>query len=487
MIPLSEIPIQPADPASAVGKWLLSHFENVDPAGFSPGAAPGFGLQMVPQATTFNGILSSAANNYLNPDEAYQDSLDNTELMLKDLGIANALEARKRMVALLPVDVEPEDSTDPHQRAVAAFLLKCLNRIPLFTHYRYWLQDAIWTGRAGIQNRYAWVDVGKFRVCLPKPRHHDDNGWKPINGDKFLFRNDLADTERGQYADQCGIRVMRARLPERLQDRVEATTEGDAIFLKPWERDRIIIHKHDIQDADFNRPQWAGRLHGVGLRNHIYREWWMKQECLAFLLLYLERSAGGTEIYTYPDGDADALAKMKQAAKEKQRNNVLFFPRPVGDDAALYDYNVVENGITGLDAIKDLIQGYFNPRMTQRILGQTLTTEAQATGLGSGVADAHLDTLQHIINFDARCQEETLTSQLLWPIQMWSLPETCGQKYRVRLQTDDDDAKARLESIQAAFSMGCRVAEAEVLQVAGLRTPKATDRILGGGGGGMPQ
>jgi phage gp29-like protein len=42
-----------------------------------------------------------------------------------------------------------------------------------------------------------------------------------------------------------------------------------------------------------------------------------------------------------------------------------------------------------------------------------LSSESAATGLGSGVANLHLDTLLQILKSDATNLEETLTSDLL--------------------------------------------------------------------------
>jgi len=461
------------------GAWLKANMQG-DPAAHSPGAAPNFGESALPQAITFSSLLTSSSRAMLNPDEAYQHSYENTFLMLKDLGILMALEARKRMVALLSWEIEPEDQKDPVQRSIAKYLTQCVSRVKRFTTYRFNLQDALWTGRTAIQHRYAYEDVCGQQRIIPKPRCHDDYGWKPINGDKLVFRHDDADYRPGQYANQCGIRVMGQRVPERLRNRLEPTFDGQCIFLKPWERDTLIIHKHNIEDPDFHKAEWAGRVHGVGIRSQIYWEWWLKQEALAFLMQYLERSAGGTEIYTYPMNDDDALQAVQKCAKEKSANgkNVIFFPRPLGEDASMYDYNVVENGIAGMDTIKDLVDQYFGTRIKLVILGQPLTSEAHGTGLGSGVADAHLDTLQQIINFDARAQEETISDELVLPIQRYNIPETLRYRMKFKLKTDDDDAKARLESIQSAFQMGARISEKEVLNVIGLSLPKAGDRIL---------
>ena len=129
-------------------------------------------------------------------------------------------------------------------------------------------------------------------------------------------------------------------------------------------------------------------MHGIGIRSKIYWEWFLKQEAFAFLMQYLERSAGGIEVWTYPMGDPKALAATQAAAKEKMANgrNIVFFPKPMGDDSESYKFEVIEPGAMGLDIMQNIIENYFGGRLKRYILGQELSTEAKATGMGSGVA-----------------------------------------------------------------------------------------------------
>lgn len=50
------------------------------------------------------------------------------------------------------------------------------------------------------------------------------------------------------------------------------------------------------------------------------------------------------------------------------------------------------------------------------VLGQTLSTEARSTGLGSGVADLHAQVREDIRDADARQLAATLTRDLVWPV-----------------------------------------------------------------------
>jgi hypothetical protein len=193
-------------------------------------------------------------------------------------------------------------------------------------------------------------------------------------------------------------------------------------------------------------------------------------------------------------GDPKALEATKKAAMEKMANgrNIVFFPKPMGDDSDAYKFEVIEPGAMGLDIMQGIIENYFGGRLKRYILGQELSTEAKATGMGSGVAEAHMDTLSQIVNFDARNLEETLTHELVRYIQQLNFPETLGWHMRMSLKTEDDKTQERMEALNSAYQMGARIAESEVFKTLGLSAPTSGEKILSmqsqqpGGMPGMP-
>lgn len=476
-------------PGEIARKYINEYMTvRTDPASKAPGSAPMYGQDAVPHILTFQSLVGTFSRAYLNPDEAIRDSIENAHLMRKDVGILECVENRQRLTALLDWEILPEDDSNPYQVALAREMKRIIDRIPRFTNYKFWLMDAIWTGRSGIQHRYGYDLVNGRMRCFPKPVNRDYIGWLPINGDKILYRYDdgSRQVDRGRqdaYPHQMGLKVsttfhQHERIGQHL--RIEPVGDGLATFLQPWERDTFVVHKHFIEDADFHYAWFAGSIHGVGIRSRIYWEWFLKQEAFAFLMQYLERSAGGIEVWTYPAGDDHALAKCQQAASEKMANgrNMVFFPRPLGEDGPMYDFQVIEPGAVGLDIIQNIVERYFGGRIKRYILGQELSTESHATGLGSGVADAHMDTLAQVVQFDARNLEETLTYELLRYLQKINFPETMEWHLRFRLKTETDDAKKRLDTLQAAWSMNAGIPESEVLKAAGVSAPKQGDKIL---------
>lgn len=484
--------------ASFVNNWIQ---KTKDPASDIPGAPPLFGQDVVPQAMTFASKIGSQAKTYLPSDEALEANPNDALLMRKDLGIMECLEIRQRMSALLDWSIVPEDSKSPAQKSVAAELTKIIKRVRRFTEYKRCLMDAIWIGRSAIQHTYGHGNIGGKMYCYPRAKHADATGWKHIHGDKIVFRYDDGEKlANGAFPDQMGIRVSSviqkdARI-RGIQD-LEYTNSGAAIFLSPAERQTIICHKHMIEDAEYQNPRKAGRIHGVGIRDRIYNEWFLKQEMLGFLMEYMERSAGGIEIYEYPSGDEAAKRSIMEAAKNRMAfgRNQIFFPKPLGMDAGVYDIRIVEPGFAGMDMLVNILDKYFGHRIKRYIIGQTLSTEADATGLGSSVADFQKDSLAQIVMYDSSNLEETLTHELVRPIHLANWPETESWQFELKLELESDNVKEKLDSYRTAWEMGLGIPEKDVAEAIGVSLDNPNEKMLrnaqpggmgaGAGGNGM--
>lgn len=456
--------------------------DSVDPAFKIRGMPPRYGSFPLPHQLTFQGLFGTHSKVYRVSDEALKNSRENARFMRNDPGVMECLEARQRATALLEWKVEPENPNSSEQKDLCDVLAKTLRRISRFTEYRRCLMEAIWYGRSAIQNRYGWNWIGETQVCMPlRSRNHP--GWLPVHGDKLVFRYDDGENAPDEPPHQMGIRVTsKMGAGDLIYDRwqVETTGLGLAYFLRGYERNAFCVHKHMIEDAAHDNGLDAGSIHGVGIRSRIYWDWFQKQESLAFLMEYLERSAGGIEIWSYPAGDPNALNQAQEAAKARISggHNVVFFPKPPGDDGHLYDVQVIEPGMSGIESLKDILNTYFGHRIKRYILGQTLSSEADATGLGSGVADLHLDTLLQIVQYDSRNLQETVTHELLNQIKDWSFPHARNINCNFVIKTEAADVNEELEAIHRAWEMGAKIKESEVMELVGASIPREGESVL---------
>ncbi|MGQ9663454.1 MAG: phage portal protein family protein, partial [Kiritimatiellia bacterium] len=324
---------------------------------------------------------------------------------------------------------------------------------------------------------WAWMGGRKYLVV---------GDWVPIHGDKLVWRFD-ADT--GEYnPDALGIRVTGAsgfgpasqQWHKEHADRIEPTDWGMAYFLAPWERELIVVHKHIIEDGEYEDPLSAGRIFGVGIRDRIYWTWYQKQEALAWLMEFLERSGFGMELWYYPYGNPQAEAEFRKAATERigQGRNIVLIPRMPGPDALAYGVDRVEPGTAGASVLRDIVHDYFGRQIKRYILGQTLTTEVQPTGLGSNLASIHLDTYLQIVLFDARNLQETLTRDLIRPLVKYNWPNATNFDVRFVIETSSPDVEEKLAAWKTAWEMGARLRERDVMELIGAAPPTETDRVL---------
>lgn len=446
---------------------------NFDPASRFPGAPPLFGQDALPHVYTSLGRYGMASHAYLNADEATSHSRTNANRMRVDCGIMEPLEARQRSTALLNWHVEPEDPKSMDQKILAQKLTQIISRTRRFTELRRSLLEAIWYGRYAVALKYGsgWVD-GKKRIfpINAEPRH----------GDKLVFRYD--DGEHKFQAGQVGIRIGARRSTNFRFDtdrgkQIMPTEHGLVYWLSPTERRTIVVHKHQMEDSPFEEPRFAGSIHGVGVRSKIYWTWYAMTECLQRVLEYLDRSALGVEIWKFPANNPKAEAAVKKAATQHVGGgrSVVLCPVYPGEQQDMFGVEHIEPGLGGIDSLLNVIREFFGHKIKRYICGQTLTSEADSTGLGSGVADAHLATFADIISYDARNLEETLTEDFLRPIQIWNFPRSQNIYMRFVIDTESDNPDRKLQAMKNAWDMGMRLKSSDVADMVGISIPTEDD------------
>jgi len=441
-----------------------------DPALDWPGAPPNFGQPVIPQVQTVAGQLGLAGRAYLNADEAIRHDPANAARMLADCGIMECLEARQRATALLNWHIVADDPKDSHQKQMVESLTKIMSRTPRFMEMRRWMLDAIWRGRSGTATCYTTRKVGGcYQRVMCK--------WEPRNGDKLVFRYDDGS---GLYRDgQVGIKIgALAQQKNNLnRDQIQYNENGVVYWLNDYERKLIAIHKHMVEDGDYDDPYSSGKIHGVGVRSRVYWTWYAMVECLQRALEYLDRAAFGVEMWKYPANNARAKAQTEEAAKRvvSGGRSILLVPVWPSDDPNMYAIEHYEPGLQGVDALMNVIKEYFGHKIKRYILGQTLTSEAEATGMGSGVADAHMATFADIVEYDSRNLEETITEEILRPLQLWNFPGTRDVLLQFKIDNEAPNIKEKLDALKSVWEMGLEIKDSDLADVVGISLPTEED------------
>lgn len=395
---------------------------------------------------------------YKNPDEALRNSRQNARAMRRDAFIMSCLRSRMMPTAQAAWSLEPEDANDPEQQKAVDVIGSIIDEIPDWLKFKMVLLEAIWFGRYAINVNYQW-DFRKGKRMIVKD-------WLPLHGDKLIFS--------WKYPDTIGYLINAAKAI----DPTMPTEFGRANYLTPCERESVVIHKHEIEDGDFEEPEVNGSIHGIGLRSRIYWYWWHKQELLAWLTEFLERfGMGGFLIYTFEAGNPESKSQMEELAQKQTGNNILLFPRAPGTENNTTGLEIIEPKGTGIEQFLKIIDDLFSLPMKLLICGQTLSSETASTGLGSGVAAAHENTFGRIVKYDAENLENTITRELVDVLMRHNFPGV-NFKLKFKLAVESPDPKSLIEAAQILHEMGAEINVDELRNLVGLSRPDSQDETL---------
>ena len=426
----------------------------------------------IPHSATFQAFANTLAKTYWTTDEAIKVAWENARFMKNDLAVMECVEMRRRSVALLEWHVVPDNPNDKAQRDAAKTVERIVKRTPRFIQFRENLLYALWYGKYGIQMQWGQTLIDGA------PRYYISN-WIPVNGDKIVYK-----VMNGTpfEKERVGVRIgyNQSEIKEKYPGQILPTDRGMAYFLTDEQRDRFIVHRHMVEDGDYDDPYSGGSIFGVGIRSRIYWTWYLMKETLAWLMEYIERSASGFEIWYYPSGNEGAREACRRAAEDRvgHSGNIVLVPQMDAGGGPSYQMQRIEPSMGGAQVCMSIVKEFFQHQIKRYILGQTLTTEAGGTGLGSNLATIHLETYLQIIKYDAINLEETLTNDLVDKIRKFNFPQLDEYSLRFRIETDEIDHQDRLNSIRTLYDMGVPISQEQALSAAGMTAPKDDEPIL---------
>jgi phage gp29-like protein len=159
---------------------------------------------------------------------------------------------------------------------------------------------------------------------------------------------------------------------------------------------RYIVHRgHLLTTPD----HWGGPMRSLvfwWLLSTMGREWWGR---------FLDRYGGAFMVGKYDQGDDESRSVLERAFQ---------FSTKVGGLVVTKETEVEIKQAAAGDSGQAFASFYTlcNEEISKLILGQTLSSDAKATGMGSGVANTQDAVRQDIRQFDARQLGVTFTTQL---------------------------------------------------------------------------
>lgn len=432
---------------------------------------PEYGPAAVPHVLTFSAILGAAWRNYWNNrhDEAMKFGRDEALAMERDCYLMGLLNERKLGSSSLKWRIKVDKETDPWQKAVKDGITKIVEATKRFSDIRWSLLDAIWRGRQGHQMLFRWKTMP-----LPDPRRPGMELptralWtpfhQPVNGDKIDYLWDGT-----PY-----VLINAARQDAIPNAETFPSNSGRALLLKGSWRTRFIIHRHEVKDADFFDVDAASAIHGVGIRSVLFWTNWLRQEWLANVADWCERTGLGVRLWYYQGGNARSKTEVSEAAKAQSDKTNILIPRYGENAVEGVDY--VDTASTGADLLLKL-QQHLEEHIERYVIGQTLSSGTEGSGLGgTGVASLHADTKSKIIAMDAARLDDSLTDDWIEVVKKWTYP---WADFPVRFVSDVDqpDQKEIMQAVQTARSFGVDFRVDDVRGLTGLPAPQDGDLTL---------
>jgi hypothetical protein len=124
----------------------------------------------------------------------------------------------------------------------------------------------------------------------------------------------------------------------------------------------------------------------------------------------------------------------------------------------------------------NLTSQYFDNRKIRYILGQVLSSDAEATGLGSGVADLHGETLAGIVKYDAVDLEETLQTDLVEVLYRYNAPGIPVGKFE--FEVDSPDSQDLMQYGNMLYEWGVPLDEDQAYKISKWQKPKPGAGII---------
>lgn len=162
------------------------------------------------------------------------------------------------------------------------------------------------------------------------------------------------------------------------------------------DKTRYIIHRgHLLTTAD----NWGGPLRSIlfwWLLGTMDRDWWAR---------FLDRFGSPFMVGKYEQSDDQSRSTMERAFSMAVKVGGLVVSKET-------DVEIKQAATQSAGEAFEKFHAIAQREKSKLILGQTLSADAQSTGMGSGVADAQMEVRGDIRNFDARMLGQTIRTQL---------------------------------------------------------------------------
>ena len=205
-------------------------------------------------------------------------------------------------------------------------------------------------------------------------------------------------------------------------------------------RVRLITREHLVEGEALPERKFIvhtvggkeGSPYGKGIGSWLFWPVLFKRKDISFWLIFADKFGSPTSIGRYPAGTS-------QPEQEKLLNAL----RAIAQDAGIIvpigtEIELLEAARAGSIDTYEKLARYMDEQISVAVLGETMTTGAQAGGVGGGQANVHNEVRKEIAQADADLLSETLNNTLVKWIVEYNLPEAAPPKVWRRFEEEID-------------------------------------------------
>jgi len=240
----------------------------------------------------------------------------------------------------------------------------------------------------------------------------------------------------------------------RAQNRFVFTLDGE---LRLITREKM-VDGEELPARKFIVHRWGakdGSPYGLGLGSRLFWPVLFKRQSISFWLIFADKFGSPTAIGKYPVGTQPAEQdKLLAALTAISQEHAIVFP-----DGMVAE--LLEASRTGSSDLYERLARYLDEEMSKTVLGETMTTSAQAAGMGSSQADVHQNVRMELAKADSDLLSGTLNDTLVRWIVDYNMP---GAGYPTVWRDFDEavDTKVMAERDQILVNMGLAPSDAYI-------------------------
>jgi phage gp29-like protein len=236
-----------------------------------------------------------------------------------------------------------------------------------------------------------------------------------------------------------------------LQNELRLKTRAAMLEGEQLPERKFIVHTYGGKD---------GSPYGLGLGSKVFWPVWFKKQGITFWLTFADKFGSPTALGKYPTGATkEEQGKLLQALSAIAQDAGVIVPEGMVIE-------LLEASRSGTIDTYEKLCRYMDEQISKAVLGETMSTTAASTGMGSNQANVQNDVRKELAERDAKLLCETIRRTLMAWLVEFNVPGARIPSL-VRNFDEPEDLSARAERDTKILSLGYEPTEQYILDTYG--------------------